>query len=124
MPKASVYIALFLISVNAAAGMLQVTGVAADLGIGVQDEAPEELEQAQQETDQFGPGGGGGQTLFGLYASLAQTVDGFVNAVAPAAAMAKNAGVPAFYANFGFAFLLTIPALDVISFLRSGGSLL
>jgi len=49
MPKASVYIALFLISVNAAAGMLQVTGVAADLGIGVQDEAPEELEQAQQE---------------------------------------------------------------------------
>lgn len=123
MPRASVYIALFLISVNAAAGMLQVTGVAGDLGVGVQSSQQQELEQAQQEAQRFGPGGGAGQTLFGLYASLAKTVTGIVEAVSPAASMAINAGVPAFYANFVFAFLLVIPTLDVIAFLRSGGSL-
>lgn len=124
MAKASVYIVIFLISFNAGGVMLQSTGVADELGLNADPGSTDELEQAEQQGENFDVGGGAGQTLFGLYASLAGVLETIFNAVMPGAAMLKRAGVPDFYVNFAFAFAAMIPVFDVASYLRSGGDLL
>lgn len=123
MAKASVYIVLFLISVNAGAVMLEKTGVAADLGVDMSTDKAAELETAEAQADQYGAGSGAGSTLFGLYASLAGVLETVFNGVMPAAAIMKRAGVDKLYVHFAFAFLAMVPVFDTISFLRSGGSL-
>lgn len=123
MAKASVYIVLFLISFNASAAMLDATGVADDLGLSTSPNEPEELQKAQQESKEFSPGQGGAATLFGLYGSLAGVLETIFNAMMPGAAMLKNAGLPEFYVHFAFTLATLVPALDLVSFLRSGGDL-
>lgn len=124
MAKASVYIVIFLISTNAGAAMLQSQGITDDLGVGVCVSQADELDRAQDQADEYGAGSGVGDTLFGLYASLAGVLETVFNAVMPAGAMLKCNGAPDFIINFGFTVLAMIPMFNVISFLRSGGDLL
>lgn len=123
MSKASIYIVIFLISVNAGAVMLMSTGVAGDLGVSPSQDRTGRLSQAESTAEDYSASSSGGSTLFGLYGSLASTLDTIFNVV-PAVGMVKRAGVPDFYANFAFTFLTMIPAFDLIAFLRSGGTLL
>lgn len=124
MAKASVYIAIFLISFNAAGGMLIQTGIAADLNLAADSGNPDELDKAKETGEEFEAGQGGTSTLFGLYGSLAGALETVFNAVMPGAAMLKRIGIPGFYINFGFTLAALVPALDIIAFLRSGGDLL
>lgn len=119
--RVSVQIVLFLIFFNAGAQMIISAGVAADLGIDPHVSESDELDQAEQEANNFDTGSGFGDTLFGMYNALADTVTTILNAIFPGLAMLKAAGVPGFFADFIFAGASLYSALDLIGFLRSGG---
>lgn len=118
--RITVQILLVFVFMNAFAGMLQTTGVADDLNVNPQPGGDEKLDQINNETENFESGGGGGETLFGLYNTLAGVLDAIVDTL-PALAMMKNAGAPDFIVNYGFAGYSIITGLDIAGYIRSGG---
>lgn len=118
--KISIWIALFLLFFNGGAVFLSGTGAAGYLGVSAGGCAPASLEQATDEVRNFGIGGAGGQTLFGLYNRLADPFETMFNLVMPGAAMLKCNGLPVTVVNFLLAGLSAVPGIDLILFLRRG----
>lgn len=116
--RVSVHIVLFLVFFNAGAVMLQDTGVADDMGINPDEGNDERLEQASDAAREPDPGSGIGSTLFGMYNSLAGTVETVFNTIFPGAAMLKANGFPNFWIDFLFAAMPIIVGLDTVAFFR------
>lgn len=116
--RVSVYIVLFLLFFNGGAEMLIQTGVAGEMGIDPATGNDEELENAKEEARNPNPGSGVGSTLFGMYNSLASTVEAIFNTIMPGAAMLKATPIPDFFVNFLFGAAPIIVGLDTIAFFR------
>lgn len=116
--RISVAILLFLVCFNLGTQILIVdTGIAADMNAdpalgdtsGLDDAASQAEVQA---------GSGIGDTLFGLYNALMNTLSGLWQQIFVGEQMLKNAGFPDFWIDFIFSFMKLIVALDTIAFLR------
>lgn len=118
MAKAGIYIALFLISFNGGAMMVDHYGVADDLRLSADPNNPEEIEAAKEQSRDFSAGRGSQSTLFGLYGSLAGLLEKIFNAIMPGAAMLKRAGAPDFYVHFAFTLAPLVSAIDIWAYLR------
>lgn len=115
--RISTQLVLFFIFFNAGAGMLVSTGVAADLGIDAQTNAPDQLDQASNAAENARPGQAGA-TLFGLYTRLSNVVQTIYNTLFPGMAMLKRTPVPGFFIDFVSSGLSIIAFVNVASFLR------
>jgi len=115
--RISTQLVLFFIFFNAGAGMLVGSGVAADLGIDAQTNAPDELDQASTAAENAQPGQAGA-TLFGLYARLANITQTIFNSLFPGMAMLKRTPIPGFFIDFVSSGLSIIAFVNIASFLR------
>lgn len=118
--KISVWIALFLLFFNGGAIMLDTSGAADYAGLDPSTCAGQELTTVANTLQDYDTGQGGGSTLFGLYNTISNPLEGLFNLVFRGGAMLKCAGVPKWIVNFLFTGLAVIPGLDLILFLRSG----
>lgn len=121
--RVSVYIVMFLLFFNAGAAMLETTGVAESMGIAPSEGNDAQLEKAKQEARSPDPGSGLGGTLFGLYNSIAGTLETVLNTIFPGAEMLKANNFPDFVVNWAFAGMPIIVGLDIAGYFR-GWSLL
>lgn len=110
----STRVVVFLIFLNAAAGALVASGVAGDMGIAPNPGGDQALEQANDSVSQVEPGGGPVDTLFGLYASVADTLSAVFGVVFAGPAMIAALGVPGWITGFVFAPMYLLVGIDII----------
>lgn len=120
MGRAVLWAAIFLIAVNAWAGLLISTGIAADLGIQPSIGEADELDAANSSYEDVNPENSDDGTLFGFRLSLGNVFGEIVNTIFPAAGMLKAANVPGFIVDLIFAPTGVWVSYETISFLRSG----
>lgn len=115
--KMSVQISLFLVAFNAFGAVLLQSGVAADLGIVVQQQDTGVIEQALVENVDLG-GTGIENTLFGMYNRLSQQLSSLLWTITPGFQMLKGY-LPNLWVDF---VLLPISSIvvgkDLIAFAR------
>jgi len=116
--RISTLIVLFFVFMNAGAGMLQATGVAAHMGINAETGNPDEIQQAQDAASEIDTGGSVGGTLFAMYNALVGTVEQIFVAVLPGARMLSNLGAPGWFTAYLFSGATIVTGVDVIGFLR------
>ena len=115
--RISTQIVVYLILMNATAGVLAASGVAADLGIGAQPGGGEQVGFVNDKAspDNINPGGGAGGTLFGLFTSVGATLKQvFVMATVGGPMMLSNLGVPVWLVTFIFAPVYLIAGADLL----------
>lgn len=121
--RKSTQIVMFLVMMNATAGFLTASGVAADLGISPQPGASVQVGEINDAAQQPNPGGGAGGTLFGLFVSVATIAkDIFVLATVGGPLMLSNLGIPGFIVGFIFAPIYLIVGADLL-YIYSGRSI-
>lgn len=121
--RVSIYIVMFLVFFNGGVAVLENTGAADTMGIHPAEGNDAQLEQAKEEARSPNPGSGIGATLFGLYNSLAGTLETVFNTIFPGAELLKANGFPDFVINYSFSGMALFVGLDTIGFFR-GWSLL
>jgi hypothetical protein len=121
--RVSIYIVMFLVFFNGGALMLESTGAADAMGIDPAEGNDQQLEDAKEQARSPNPGSGIGGTLFGLYNSLAGTLEAILNTIMPGAEMLKANGFPDPIVNYLFGATPFIIGLDIIGYFR-GWSLL
>jgi len=117
-------LAIFFVTLNAFAGMLVGTGAAADMGLDTRVGGDDSVQDANEEAQQFESGSPSGETLFGMYNVLSDSLGTIFGVIFPGLRMLYNAGAPAFLvggpSTIGFLppiFSLML-GITVISFLR------
>lgn len=124
--RISIWVLLFLLSLNAWAGLLQTTGIAQSHGISVQLGNTDKLDQAEEEAKTVGSDSGSsiGGTLLGLITTATNTVTVLFDAVFIGPTMLKNV-IPGETAklivDFITAGLVIIVGIDIINLWRPGG---
>jgi hypothetical protein len=116
--KTSVYLLIFFISINAFAGALYGLGVDEHLGVSPDPGGSAELEQAVSDAQEIQAGGGGGETLFSAYNSLASGIEQVLWTVLPAARLLGNTPIPNPIVDWLFASVPVVVALDYAGFFR------
>lgn len=119
--RVSVYIVMFLVFFNGGALMLQSTGAADWMGIDPAEGNDEQIKNATEAAKNPNPGRGIGETLFGMYNSLAGTLETVFNTVMPGAAMLKaviHSDAGDAFINYIFTAAPIIVGLDTIAFFR------
>lgn len=114
--RKSTHIVFFLIAMTAGANMFVASGAASDLGIAPQP-GQDQLIKTVEESDDVqnpNPGGGGGETLFGLFTSAAGIINSIYRIVFAADIMFRNIGVPRFITDGLFRAVPFIVALDLL----------
>lgn len=111
---------VFFLSLNLFSGMLISTGVAHDIGLGGQVEVggDERADQAQSSAEEISTGAPTGQTLFGMYNVLAETLSQIRTIALGGPAMLSNAGVPGYITGPIEAVMLVTYGIGLIKFLR------
>jgi hypothetical protein len=110
----STRIVIFLLFLNAGAGLMVQSGVAADWGVDPNPGGDAELEKANATAAEIDPSGGLGDTLFGLYNSIAGTFQTVLETATAGPTMLNNLGVPGYLTAFLFAPLYLIVGIDVV----------
>jgi hypothetical protein len=116
--KVSVYLLVFFISMNAFAGALYALDVDDHLGTSPDPGGSDELQQAIADAQDIQGGGGGGETLFSAYNSLATGIEQVLWTVLPAARLLGNTPIPNPIVDWLFASVPVIVALDYAGFFR------
>lgn len=116
--RISTLIVLFFVFMNAGAGMLYTTGVAAQMGVNAETGDPSEIQGAQDAAEEIDTGSGAGGTLFAMYNSLIDTVESIFVAVLPGAQMLNNLGVPGWFTAYLFSGATIVTGVDIIGWLR------
>jgi hypothetical protein len=116
--KTSAWLLVFFVSMNLFAGALAGLGVNQHLGIQPDPGGSSEFAQAQEDATDITAGGGGGDTLFTAYNTLASGVQGIIFTVLPASKLLANAGVPNPIVAWLFASVPIIVGLDFAGFFR------
>lgn len=114
------FLVVFFLSLNLFSGMLISTGIAEDIGIGQQAEVggDNNVESAQSSAEEVSTGAPTGQTLFGMYNVLANTLGEIRTIVLGGPAMLSNAGVPTFITSAMEVVMVLVYAVGIIRFLR------
>lgn len=98
----AINLTVLLLFLNATPGLLMASGTAADIGISPDVGGDESAKQVDESASQVEATGGFGQTLFGLYTTVASAVSGIVNFVTAGPTMLTNAGLPGWLVGFIF----------------------
>jgi len=111
---------IFLFSLTLFGAMLQTSGVAATLGLGLQIGGQESAENVQDTArENVETGASTGDTLFGLYNVLGGRIGDLLSILNPGLATLNNAGVPGFIMeDFLIPLATVVKALGLIYFLR------
>jgi hypothetical protein len=112
---------VFLVFLNAAAGVLTASGAAADMGVAPTPGGGEQVEQANNSAAQVSPGSGVGETLFALYVTATQTVVDIFGLIFAGPTMLSNLGLPTWLVGFVFAPAYIIAGADIIFVLIGRG---
>jgi hypothetical protein len=116
--KTSTWLLVFFISMNVFAGALGALGVDAHLGLDPEVGGDTEFDQAAEQAREINAQGGGEETLFSAYNTLANGVQGVIFTVLPASELLANAGVPNPIVGWLFAAVPVIVGLDYAGFFR------
>lgn len=114
MGRATVYILLFLVFFNSGAVMLQETGLADAANLNTQTGDPEELQNYETEVD---PAGGGGSTLFGLFAGFGDRLASLFGGIMPGIDMLSNVGVPSAFLGYATSGISLVMLVDLLSYI-------
>ncbi len=114
MGRASMEIVLALICLNAAAGLLTASGVAAALDMQPNVGGNEAIDNANQAADNVQAGGGLGDTLFALYGSVTGTLKTIFEVLFYGPIMLTNLGLPSWVVTFLFAPATVVAGADII----------
>jgi len=98
----AVNVAVFLLFVNGAAGVLTASGTAADLGVTPNIAGDNSIQDANDATSNIQAGGGFGQTLYGLYNSVTGPVKAIVGLVFGGPIILASVGIPSWLLTFTF----------------------
>lgn len=121
MARPSTTFVIFLVAVNLMAGLMMAQGIDTMLGLDATVGESDELERATNETRSVNTGTSLGDTLFGMYNTLARGVGAIFQFVFPGLNMLYRAGVPLYITNLlGTVFSFVI-AFDVLSYIRGWG---
>lgn len=122
MPRPSTVLVIFIISINGTAIMMNSVGVDEMLGVNPEVDAPDDdLRDAEQQTQEINTGNSLGETLFGMYNTLASGVGTIFQLVTAGPDMLARAGVPSFLTNFLAGIFGFVIAFDVMSYIRGWG---
>lgn len=113
MGRASSQIVIFLLCLNAVAGVVTASGIGADLGIDPSFGADDKVEQTQQTANDFNPSSGVGATLFALFVGVGDFFKSIFTLVFYGPVMLSNIGIPIWMTTFPFAPAAFIVAKDV-----------
>lgn len=98
----AVTMALLLMFMNAAPGLLIASGVADDWGVNPQVGGDDRVEAANENMSDVRPTGGFASTLFQLYNSAAGTVEALFSIIIGGPLMLLNIGIPSWAVAFVF----------------------
>jgi len=116
--RISFWIVIFLLCFNGGAALMDASGASDYLGVEPSTGNPEQLEEAQENSQNFDPGEGSGDTLFGVANSLTSPLETIFNTIFPGGKMLINVGVPSYLVTFALTALSIIPGYDLMQFLR------
>lgn len=121
MARPSTFIVIFLVAFNLIAGVMIAQDVDSMLGLDATVGESDQLETAQNETQSVNTGTSLGDTLFGMYNTLARGAGAIFQFIFPGLNMLYRAGVPLYITNLlGTVFSFVI-AFDVLSYIRGWG---
>lgn len=114
--RISTHIVFVMIILTASSNMMVASGVAEDIGIAPQPGQDDLINTVKNDADidDPNPGGGGGDTLFGLFTSTANIVNKLYRIAFAADIMFQNIGVPAFVTAFLFKLVPFLAAIDIL----------
>lgn len=98
----AINVAVFLLFINGAAGVLTASGTAADLGVTPSVSGDTEISQSNDAMGKIKAGGGFGQTLYGLYNSVTGPTKAAVGLVFGGPIILASIGIPSWLLNFVF----------------------
>jgi len=110
----STRIVIFLVLLNAAAGVMVQSGVANDWGISPTPGGGEAIEEANQTASEIKGSGGFGDTLFGAFAGAANAFGDIFGAATAGPTMLSNLGIPGWLVGFVFAPLYILIGIDLV----------
>jgi hypothetical protein len=110
----STNIVIFLLLLNASAGLLTASGVAADWGIQPDPGGDQQASAVNSEAQGLSPGKGGTETLFGLFITAANTFKGIFGFIFAGPLMLINLGLPSWLVTFVFAPQYVLVAVDLL----------
>ncbi len=113
MGRASSQIVIFLLCLNAVAGLVTASGIGADLDIDPSLGADDKVEQTNQEANDFDPSSGLGSTLFALFVDIGDLFGSIFTLVFYGPVMLSNIGIPIWLTTFPFAPAAFIVAKDI-----------
>jgi hypothetical protein len=114
MGRASTQIVIFLICLNAAAGLLAASGVAADLGIQPNVGSDDRIAATEEAAGSVNPSEGGSGTLFSAFTGGAEVIASAVTLVFYGPVMLSKIGIPLWMSTFLFAPAIFVTGLDVL----------
>lgn len=117
--RISMKVTVFLVLLNASAGVVTGMGVAGDMGVDPNVGGGAEVEQANQTAGEVQSGDGFGDTLFSVFASVGGLFGTIFGLVFAGPAMLQNLGIPTPIVTFLFAPMYLIVAAD-IAYILSG----
>jgi len=112
--KKTFAVAVFMVYFNAAALLLEVSGVAAAWGVESPTGTVDALQDAQDAMNGLQASGGLADTLFGSFAAAASAVEAVARAVVAGPLLLESAGVPAPFVAFLFSPVALIIGKDVL----------
>lgn len=117
--RISTKLTVFLVLLNASAGLVTAMGVAGDMGVSPDVGGDQEVQAANETAGQVESGGGFGDTLFGVFASIFNLFGTVFNLVFAGPTMLSNLGIPTPLVTFLFAPMYIIVAAD-LAYILSG----
>lgn len=112
--RISTKLVIFLMLMNAAAGMMVASGVAEDLNIQPNPGGDTRVNETKQNASQVKAGGGLGSTLFTMYSTVADTLDSIYTLAFYGPEMLENLGVPGFLTDMFNGVLTVIVGADIV----------
>lgn len=118
MARPTTVLVIFFISFNLLAGMMMAQGIDTMLGIDTEVGTDDRIEEANEETERVNTGSSLGDTLFGMYNTLANGIGTIYDVVFAGPVLLERAGIPGYIAKFMAGVFTFVVAIDVASFIR------
>lgn len=117
MARVTVQLVMFLVILNAVAGVVTVSGLGAALDINPETGAEDRIQQSVDAADDIQPTRGITDTLFSMFVSVSQTFLVIVNLLTYGTTMVINLGMPAWIVRPFEGIVFILIAMDVMHML-------
>ena len=117
MRRITTVIIVFFVFFTAAANLLELTGLAAAMGVSTEFTAGSEFRDAVTALQTIQAGSGLTDTLIGIYTGVTNGARAFVAGVTAGPRLLVNAGVPAMFVGFLFAPAVVWMGIDIAYYL-------